>query len=182
MKRLVSRKTSQLVAAGAAAVLLLGITVSAGAHRVARASSAPPGVEDLAWIAGHWAGDSEELGGRAEEGWFEPGGGSMSGLFRLVSGDEVRVFELMLIEQEGDDIFYRFKHVSPGYREWEEQPLEYRLITLEGQRAVFESTKSEPGSDTPRQIVYHRTDDATLRVGIVGWEADTGFEIVLTRQ
>jgi len=182
IRRISSRKAGIVASAGLAAVLVLGVAASTSVARGGPSGSSSPSVEDLGWLAGHWAGDSEELGGLAEEGWFGPAGGSMSGLFRLVSGDEVRVFELMLIEQEGDDIFYRFKHVGPGYREWEEQPLEYRLIELDERRVVFESATSEPESDAPRQIVYERTDDATLRLTIVGWEPDSGFDIIMTRQ
>lgn len=139
-----------------------------------------PSIEDLSWIAGHWAGDVEALGGRAEEGWFAPSGGAMSGLFRLVSGGEARVFELLLIEQEGEELLFRFKHVGPGWKPFEESPLTYRLTRLEGRHAFFDSVGGEPAPGTPKAFSYARPEDDTLVVSITGWDGET-FEVRMTR-
>jgi hypothetical protein len=181
------RETARFIlVAMLAAVLPLaiagGVTLPGGQFADLHAQEASWTIEDLAWMAGHWAGDVEELGGRVEEGWFGPADGSMSGVFRLVSAERGRMYELLLLEQEGQDIFYRFKHVSPGYREWEEEPLEYRLIELAEQRAEFESTSADPQPNLPHRIVYQRTTDATLRIVVVGWVAGSDLEFVLTRQ
>ena len=39
-------------------------------------------IEDVSWISGYWIG--EALGGKIEEVWTEPLGGSMMGSFKLV--------------------------------------------------------------------------------------------------
>jgi hypothetical protein len=169
--------------AAAALFGVAGLTgVVGGRAGVLQAQEARWTVEDLAWMAGHWAGEVEALGGRVEEGWFGPADASMSGVFRLVSSERGRMYELLLLEQQGEDIFYRFKHVSPGYREWEEEPLQYRLVELADRKAVFESTSADALPNLPRRIVYQRLNDATLRIVVVGWLAGSDLEFVLTRQ
>lgn len=146
------------------------------------AVSEPTTLEDLTWMAGHWRGDSERLGGTAEEGWFAPSGGAMAGVFRLVSNGRARVFELVLIEEEEDGIFLRFKHVGPGWTPWEESALEYRLTEVAAERAAFESTADAPTPRAPRRVVYRKEGADTLVAHLVGWEeGDPGFELRLER-
>lgn len=137
-------------------------------------------IEDLSWMAGHWSGEQEALGGHAEEGWFAPDGGAMSGVFRLVSGGEARVFELLLIEQEGEDVLFRFKHVGPGWEPWEEKPLTYRLTRLEGRYAFFDNVGGEPRQGTPKAFSYARPEEHTLVVNIEGWDGGT-IELRMSR-
>src|SRR5258708_7490066 len=64
-------------------------------------------VEKFAWMSGHWLG--EENGAVSEEIWSAPSGNSMMGMWRLVSGGSVKVFELAaLIEGErGVELFLK---------------------------------------------------------------------------
>jgi hypothetical protein len=164
--------------------LTAALLVSAALSLVSTAGHAQdtssPSIEDLSWIAGHWAGDVEALGGHAEEGWFAPSGGAMSGVFRLVSGGVARVFELLLIEQQGEDVLFRFKHVGPGWEPWEEKPLTYRLTRLEGRHAFFDNLDGEPLAGTPKAFSYARPEEETLVVSIQGWDGET-LEIRMTR-
>ena len=76
-------------------------------------------VTDLAWLAGTWSG--EGLGGRIEEVWSTPDGGSMVGYFRLVKDNKPVFYEIMtLIEAEGS-VEMRLKHVNPDMTGWEEK-------------------------------------------------------------
>lgn len=159
-----------------AATVAITITLQAR-HASAQDTSAVP-LENLAWIAGHWTGQA--FGGKAEEGWFAPSGGSMSGLFRLVSGEQTRVFELMLLEQEGDEIFFRFKHIGPGWVPVEEEALSYRLVRLEGQHAFFESASDEPRQGAPKSFSYARVHADSLIVDAQTWDGDD-FEIRMSR-
>ena len=135
-------------------------------------------IEDLAWIAGHWSGDA--FGGKAEEGWFAPDGGSMSGIFRLVTGGEARVFEFLLLEQEDEDVFFRFKHIGSGWKPLEDEPLSYRLIRLEGQHAFFESTSDQPKQGAPKSFSYARPHADSLIVDVQTWDGED-FEIRMSR-
>jgi hypothetical protein len=162
---------------GLAATVALAITIPTP-HLSAQDTSAVS-LENLAWIAGHWTGDA--FGGQAEEGWFAPSGGSMSGLFRLVSGGQARVFELLLIEQEGEEIFFRFKHIRPGWVPVEEEEaLSYRLVRLEGQHAFFESTSDQPRQGAPKSFSYARVHADSLIVDAQTWDGDD-FEIRMSR-
>lgn len=169
---------ARALAAGAALVCVLAPSTPPLAAQEART------IDDLSWIAGHWRGDGAPLGGGTiEEGWLAPSGGSMSGVFRLVSGppdERARVFELLLLEEEDGEVFYRFKHVGPGWRAWEEEPLEYRLVDLEGRRAVFRTTSATPIERAPMGFAYRRPTDDRLEVVIEGWEGER-LELTLTR-
>lgn len=162
----------------------LAITASTSLAGSPAAGQEPHTIDEVSWIAGHWRGDATPLGGgTAEEGWFGPAGRSMSGVFRLVPGEpgkRARVFELLLIEEEDGELFYRFKHVGPGWRPWEEEPLEYRLVELAERRAVFHTTSSTPIAGTPMRFEYRRPADERLEILIEGWEGER-LELMLTR-
>ncbi len=138
-------------------------------------------VSDIAWVAGTWSGPG--LGGQTEEHWTAPAGGSMLGMFRLVNEDgKATVFELLLIEQEGEHVKYRFRHFGPGHKPWEkpDKPLEFDLIEVSESKALFESSVQT----NPKRITYRRVGDDELRIRVQG-EKDgklgTGFELVLKR-
>ncbi|WP_419162222.1 DUF6265 family protein [Candidatus Palauibacter sp.] len=134
-------------------------------------------LDDLAWIAGHWAGNA--FGGQIEEGWFGPAGRSMSGSFRLVQDDLAVMYELLLLEQDEDgEIYYRFKHVSRGWEPWEETRLEYRLTAVEGRKATFRSTEDEPAANAPWWFTYESPTPDELFVSIYG--SGGGDPIVLS--
>ena len=138
-------------------------------------------LSDMAWMAGTWSGPG--LGGQTEEHWTAPGGGSMLGMFRLVNKDgKANVFELLLIEQEGEHVKYRFRHFGPGHKPWEkpDKPLEFDLIEVSESRALFESSVQT----NPKRITYRRVGDDELRIRVQG-EKDgklgTGRELVWKR-
>jgi len=124
-------------------------------------------VDDLGWMSGHWVG--EAFGGRIEEAWFAPAGRSLSGSFRLVQDDVAVMYELLLLEQDEDgDVYYRFKHVGRGWQPRETQPLEYRLVSLEGQKATFRPTSDEPPRNAPAWFTYESPTPDRLVVTIHG--------------
>lgn len=122
---------------------------------------------ELDWIAGHWAGPA--FGGEAEEGWFAPAGGAMSGMFRLVRDGRAVVYELLLIERDADgEVYFRFRHVGPGWAPREEERLEYRLTELDGRRATFRSTAAAPTPGAPWWFTYERPAEDRLVITIHG--------------
>jgi len=143
------------------------LAVAAVTAALAAADARAQTVDDLGWMAGHWVG--EAFGGRIEEAWFAPAGGSLSGSFRLVRGGRAEMYELLLIEQDEDgDIHYRFKHVGRGWQPWEDEPLEYRLASLEGRKATFRSTAEEPVPNAPAWFTYESPTPDRLVVTIYG--------------
>ena len=138
-------------------------------------------LQDLAWMTGSWAGTG--LGGRVEEHWTSADGQSMVGMFRLVGEkDGFQVAELMIIEQMGTHITYRFRHFGPGHKAWEEtdKPLVFDLIRVSAREAVFHSAVQE----RPIRLTYRLLDEKRLDVHVQSAEkgelAD-GFHVVMSR-
>lgn len=119
---------------------------------------------DLSFMTGSWRGGM--FGGVAEEHWTGADGGSKVGMFRLVREGKMAVSELMLIEEgENGEVMLRFKHVGPGWVEWEEdEPLTFRMREAGGGAVVFAAVSAEQGI---RRIEYSRTDEETMTIRIV---------------
>jgi hypothetical protein len=106
-------------------------------------SPAPPGVEQLAWMAGSWKGDSG--GAAVEEHWTAPSAGSMIGMNRTVFGGRKVSFEFLRIEARPDGVFYI---ASPGGR----PPTPFKLKETSKEKVVFEN----PEHDFPQRVLYWR--------------------------
>lgn len=105
---------------------------------------APPasaGVDGLAWMAGHWETRGEAR--HVEEVWLAPEGGMLLGMSRTVREGKAVAFEFLRIEERGAEVFYV---ASPQGA----PPTDFRLVTAEGTRAVFEN----PAHDFPQRIEY----------------------------
>lgn len=160
--------------------LLLGVLVLMSTS----SSAAAGGVEQLAWLAGNWV--SEEGGGLVQEVWTQPRAGAMTGMFRLIDGDEVRVLEYLVIADEADGVFYQFKHFRSDYTTWEGEgpPIRLELVESSRGRAVFQNTREVEGQ--PAYISYLLGEDGRLSVFVGGPPVESGdydgFQFVLIRQ
>jgi Domain of unknown function (DUF6265)/NAD(P)H-binding len=104
-----------------------------------------PRIDQLSWMAGHWA-SSGAAGGWSEEIWLAPQGRLMPGLNREVASNGRTQFEFLRIELRADgQIFYV---ASPGGG----PATDFALTALAGQRATFEN----PAHDFPRRLTYWR--------------------------
>ena len=75
-------------------------------------------IQNLAWIVGHWKG--EALGGKFEETWTAPLGGTMLGMFKLTKGqDQLNFTELLSIQPKGQTLVLRVKHFDSEFVGWE---------------------------------------------------------------
>lgn len=79
----------------------------------------PATVADMAWLAGAWTGDG--LGGRTEEVWSPPDGGSMMGMFRLVKDGQPVFYEFLTLGVVDGVLTMRLKHFNPDLTGWEER-------------------------------------------------------------
>ncbi len=135
-----------------------------------------PSITDLAFMAGHWETDNL-FGGRADEGWFAPRNGVMTGLFRLVFPDRPPILEFMVIAEEEGKVVYRFKHFNADYTVWESDkatPLTFELVSTGDNEATFEGVNDI----SPRTLRYFIDDSGALNVdvrGIPGEADDSGF-------
>lgn len=83
------------------------------------------------WLTGSWTG--EAFGSTFEEVWNPPSAGSMVGMFKLLDGDEVSFYELVLLVEEEGSLSLKVKHFNPDFSAWEEKAdyVDFRYIQSE---------------------------------------------------
>lgn len=114
--------------------------------------AAEPVVDDLGWIAGHWAMKQGEL--EVEEVWLAPKGNLMMGMSRTVKGGQWVSFEFIRIAKTDDGVAYI---AQPRGR----APVAFKLVESKAGRAVF----ANPEHDFPKRIIYEmRGDQLCARV------------------
>jgi hypothetical protein len=161
--------------------MLILLTITAMLALAAPAQAAK--LKDLGWLEGHWAASGES---HVEEIWNAPRAGTMTGMFRLIGGEKLRVLEYMVISEEKDGVFFRFKHFRADYSTWEGDgaPLTLKLQEAKEGRAVFRNTIA--AENQPSYISYLLGDDGALTILVGGPpdEADKGetLKFVLIRQ
>ena len=136
--------------------LVLCVAIAVG---VPAAASDPPSLDGLGFLEGHWAGSSGRV--EMEEIWIGPKGGVMLGLHRDVAPGRSAFFEYLRIERREGTVAYVANPRGEG-------ATSFLLVSLEGQRAVFENLEH----DFPQRIVYQRDGERlTARVeGMVDGE------------
>lgn len=156
-----------------AALLLIGGCASSAKPAAAASSVARAGVEgpppapksgplrDLAFIAGHWRGLTDE-GHVSEEFWTPPAGGLMLGVNRTVAGNEAVFFEQFRIDVDPASGSITL-HAAPMGRA---PATPFRLVESSLGRAVFEN----PDHDFPQRISYFQAEGGPLRARIEGSE------------
>ena len=117
-------------------------------------------IDDLAWMAGSWAGQVD--GDPVDEHWTSPAGGMMMGMFRWLKNDRLYYSELLVIEPAAEGLVLRLKHFDPGLNGWEEKgmAIDYPLVKLCNHEATFE----RGGSFRSTQFVYKRSGEHELLV------------------
>ncbi len=96
--------------------------LSAGEERPAATLAA------AAFLVGDWIGTA--FGERAEEHWSAPSGGTMVGTFKLFSGDEPVMYEIMLLSVEDGTLSLKVKHFNADFTAWEDKPdyVNFKLV------------------------------------------------------
>lgn len=120
------------------------------------ATTTTPTLTDFAWLEGRWRGD---WGPRvAEQAWFAPKAGVMTGLFRLVEGDKTLVLELFTLLEKSDGIEFFFRHFTPELVPWEKSGATVlNLTSLDAKKADFEN----PVNGLPKHAILIRVDADT---------------------
>lgn len=122
-------------------------------------------IEDFAWLAGQWRG--EGFGGTCEEIWSHPLAGTMVGTFRLVQGDEVVFYEIMVIGEDDDGFSLKVKHFSREFVSWEEKEGAVRF--------PFESM-SKNGARFKGLTFTRDDDDLEIKVRMGSQDGSTRWE------
>lgn len=125
-------------------------------------------INDVAWIAGNWAGARGTNGAITfEERWSPPKGGSMFAISRTVNRDRLSAFEfLRIIERDGGLVYVAQPNGGTA--------TEFILSELSENRAVFDN----PRHDYPKRIVYERTAEGglTATIGYIKGGSPRKFE------
>jgi hypothetical protein len=145
-----------------AALLLLALLATA-TSAAAKEPLPPPTVADLAWLEGRWVG---QLGDSTiEEHWSGVDGGTIIGMFRVVSTkkttpNRIGLYEFWAVEPGDAGPELRMRHFSPGLTAWEEKdaPLVFRVVA-HGERTVAFEVEEEKG---PVRLTYTLTEDDLL--------------------
>ena len=124
------------------ALLILSLPAAAQSPRTEhtyKLEGDPPraSIDDVAWLAGAWEG--EAFGKPFEEVWNPPSAGSMVGMFKLMDGDAVQFYELMLILEEQGSLSLKVRHFNPDFTAWEnkDQDVTFRLVKVEDDAVHF---------------------------------------------
>lgn len=96
-------------------------------------------MEELAWLAGSWHGTFGDS--RIEETWTAPSNGALLGMSRMGGGRGAATYEILLIEQEGEDVMLRLKLFGPRLHDRNGKVIEMKQ-TRSGERdATFEGVQ-----------------------------------------
>ena len=130
-------------------------------------------VSDLAWMTGHYKGNTGN--GSLEESWAEPEGGSIAALVRSTDGTATNMIELIVVEEQGNSLTLRLKQWDPGMEPRVEGFQVMELIEIGDKKVVFKNT----GEVGLQQLGYSLNGDQfTISVQT----AQGAFDIPLTRQ
>jgi len=112
-------------------------------------------LDDVSWLVGNWSG--EAFGSTFEEGWNPPSAGSMIGFFKLMDGDGVVFYELLLLVEEEGSLSLKVKHFNADFTAWEDK----------ADYVTFRFIKSDDDAVHFSGISFYRIDDDTMRAYLV---------------
>lgn len=95
-------------------------------------------LENVAWMAGSWTGTA--FGNTFEQVWSTPSAGSMQGMFKLMDGDAVTFYEMLLLTADADGrLSLKVKHFGPDMVAWEDKAdfIDFKLVAIEPDAVHF---------------------------------------------
>ena len=116
---------------------------------------------DVEWLAGVWRNVPGERM-TFEEHWAAPAAGGMMGMFRMMSGEKVAVYEYLLLEAGEDGVTMRMRHYRPGFVDADPAPIRLKLTTASKEKLVFENSEN----DKPKRVTYAVNADEQLIVSV----------------
>ena len=152
--------------------LSIGLVLSLVSSSSVFGQSPTAKVSDLAWMTGHYEGNTGN--GTLEENWAEPEGGSLASLVRSTAGGVTTMIELIVIEEEGESLTLRLKQWDPGMSPRSEGFQVMELIEIGDHKVVFKNI----GADGLQQLGYSLDGD---QFTISLTTAQGSFDIPLTK-
>jgi len=141
------------------------LAIASGASSIAQttsapaASSAPPSVGSLAWLAGCWEGKVNERDFREE--WLPLRGDIMVGASQTALGSRTQDFEYLRLEPRSDGVYYV---AAPSGKS--EEAFRLAGIKTEGADEIF--TFENPRDEFPQRIIYRRGSEGWLYAHVEG--------------
>lgn len=95
-------------------------------------------IKGLAWLEGTYRG--EKWGNYIEEIWSSPRGNNLTGMFRMMNGDEIVFTELIYIDEINGSTAMRLKHFDKMFAGWEEadKTVNFPFISQTERKVVFD--------------------------------------------
>lgn len=129
----------------------------------------PSALEELAFLAGHWRGEHDNV--VIEEMWLAPKGGVAQATVRLVQAGKVGTIELIVVAAERDRVVMRYNHFEPDYRTWEDDgPIELTLTEAARRRLVFTNLAATPKHAL--EMGYESVSNEELTSWVISIRAD----------
>ena len=123
-----------------------------------------PKLKNITWIAGNWKG--EAFGGKTEENWSKPSGGSMMATFKLVKDDKVVFYEIEIIREINNTLILQLKHFNNDLKGWEskDDTVDFPLKEITLTKVIFEGMTFEKISDNEMNVyVDMHEKDGTIK-------------------
>jgi hypothetical protein len=151
--------TGRHLIAALSVIVLTGCGIASGSST----ESPAEGIEQAAWLAGHWRG--EGLGGWNEALWSPPTAGTMMGVFRHVKEGRVVFYELLTLAPRGDTLVLSLKHFNPDMTGWEHRDTSVQFALRRADRNVleFEGLTYRRVSDDIREVTVMLGPDSASR-------------------
>jgi len=94
-------------------------------------------LEDVSWVVGSWSG--EAFGNTFEQVWNPPSAASMVGMWKLLDGDKVVFYELLLLVEEEGSLSLKVKHFNADMTAWEDKEdyVRFRLVKFDENNVYF---------------------------------------------
>lgn len=121
------------------ATVAMGVEPHTGhTFRLADGEQPPVATLDAAsWLVGSWTGTA--FGQTFEEEWSAPSAGSMVGTFKLMDGDTVSFYELLMLSVDDGRLSLKVKHFNADFTAWEDKQdfIDFKLVALDDNELHF---------------------------------------------
>jgi hypothetical protein len=99
---------------------------------------------DIAFIEGHWKATPAESR-TIEAVWVAPAGDNMVGFMRMMNGDKIDIYEMLVYEQSAQGLVSLVKHFKPGLigQEEKDSPNKYVFVEAAKDRAIFKTPNDD---------------------------------------
>jgi uncharacterized protein DUF6265 len=142
--------------------------------RAPRPDVAKATINDLAWFAGHWEGQSGET--RLEQFCSAPAKRMLMCMVRFIDPQQVSGLEFVTLEEKAEGVEERIRFFGPSLEEKAGAgPVMLRLAKLSDSELVFENP--DTGKTGPRRVTLTRSgsDEIGVHIEITNDKNETQF-------